>query len=147
MVKISQAVSLAIHGMVYLATRPDSAYKVGEIAYKLRASKAHLQKVFQRLANAGLLKSNRGPRGGYTLGRKSHEINLLDIYEAIEGPMKNVNCLFDEPVCTGKQCIFGDLLGTSHKRHMTYLEGMKLSDLTGVYERGDTCEPRHHQDR
>ena len=132
-IKISEAASLAIHGMVYIATRPDTSHKVGEIAHLLRASKAHLQKVFQRLVNVGLLKSNRGPKGGYTLGRKGDQITLLEIYEAIEGPLSGENCLFGEPVCKGKKCVFGDLLNTTQKSYLSYLEEMRLSDLTGVY--------------
>jgi Rrf2 family nitric oxide-sensitive transcriptional repressor len=131
--KISEAVSLALHGMAYLAAHPERIISVREMTSNLHVSEAHLSKVLQRLAHVGLARSNRGPRGGFVLGKKSAEITLLDIYEAIEGPVIYNSCLFDMPICTGKQCIFGDLLETTNKRYKAYLEGMKLSELTDVY--------------
>jgi len=131
--KISEAVSLAIHGKVFLASNTEEVHTVGQVAETLCVSKAHLQKVFQQLARVGLLTSNRGPRGGYFLGKNVDQITLLDIYEAIEGPMMVKNCLFDEPICRGKRCIFGDLLPATQKRYQAYLGGMKLSELTDVY--------------
>jgi len=132
-VKISEAVSLAMHGMVFLAANGGEMRSVGEVAEKLGVSKAHLQKVFQQLARVGLLKSNRGPRGGYFLGKKVDQITLLNIYEAIEGPMRIKKCLFDRPICKGDRCIYGDLLSTTQKRYQAYLDGMRLSELTDVY--------------
>jgi Rrf2 family nitric oxide-sensitive transcriptional repressor len=132
-VRMSEAVSLGMHGMVFLAADEEGMYSVGEVAEKLRVSKAHLQKVFQQLARVGLLKSNRGPKGGYSLRKRIDQITLLDIYEAIEGPMEIKNCLFDEPICRGERCIYGDLLSTTQKRYQAYLGDMKLSQLTDVY--------------
>jgi len=146
-VNISEAVSLAVHGMGYLAARHGNILTIKEIADKLRASEAHLSKVFQRLARVGLVSSNRGPKGGYVLGRPSEEITLLDIYEAIEGPLKVNNCLFPRPICSGKTCVFGDLLETTNKRYQAYLEGMRLSELINVYGEDDTHAERDHQDR
>jgi Rrf2 family nitric oxide-sensitive transcriptional repressor len=133
-VKISEAVSLALHGMVLLSARPDEYLTVSRIADVLKVSPAHLHKVFQRLTRVGLLSANRGPKGGYTLAKPSDEITLLEIYETIEGPLSVNNCLFDTPVCKGKKCIFGNLLETTQKRYQAYLGGMKLSRLTDVYK-------------
>lgn len=137
MIKISEALSLALHGMVYIASRPGEILTVDQVARVLRASSAHLHKVFQRLSNVGLLKSCRGPKGGYALAKPSDAISLLEIYEAIEGPLSIDNCLFDHPICQGPTCIFGDLLETTHKRYQAYLEGMRLSELKDVYQRDD----------
>jgi DNA-binding IscR family transcriptional regulator len=94
-----------------------------------------------------MVRSNRGPKGGFALERANDEITLLDIYEAIEGPLVSNSCLFDSPICTGKQCIFGDLLKTTNKRYKAYLGGMKLSELRDVYGKGSAHEKRDHQDR
>jgi Rrf2 family protein len=145
--KISEAASLALHGMAYLATHPSETTSVKEMAARLFVSEAHLSKVLQRLAHVGLVRSNRGPKGGFSLERKSVEITLLEIYEAIEGPLVSNSCLFDKPICTGRQCIFGDLLKTTNTRYKAYLEGMKLSELTDVYGKGCAHEKRDHQDR
>jgi Rrf2 family protein len=146
-VKISEAVSLALHGTALLAGRPERIYTIKEVASVLRASQAHLHKVFQRLARVGLLKSHRGPKGGYKLGRPGDQITLLEIYEAIEGSLTVDNCLFDTPICESQRCIFGDLLGFTNKRYQAYLEETKLSELTDLYAKEGVHEKRHHQDR
>ncbi|MFC1682692.1 RrF2 family transcriptional regulator [Candidatus Zixiibacteriota bacterium] len=135
MLKISEAASLALHGMVFLAARPDRLVSIKEMAKVLSVSEAHLSKVFQRLARVGLVKSNRGPRGGFTLGRLGNKITLLQVYEAIEGPLECTSCLFDRPICDNNKCIFGDLLEVTNNRYRAYLDGMKLSEVTDVYEK------------
>ncbi len=47
----------------------------------------YLEQIFQRLRRAGLVRSKRGPGGGYTLARSSEEISLREIIEALEGPL------------------------------------------------------------
>jgi Rrf2 family protein len=135
--QISEAASLALHSMVLLASKPEKIFSVREIAFTLHVSEAHLSKVLQRLARVGLVTSNRGPKGGFVLGKKSNEITLLEVYEAIDGPLTSNRCLFETPICNGAQCIFGDLLLTTNNRYKAYLEGMKLSELTDVYGKED----------
>ena len=47
----------------------------------------YLEQIFQRLRRAGLIRSKRGPGGGYTLARAPEEISLREIIEALEGPL------------------------------------------------------------
>jgi Rrf2 family protein len=135
--QISEAASLALHSMALLASRPKKVFSVKEIASKLQVSEAHLSKVLQRLSRMGLVRSNRGPKGGFVLGKKGDEITLLEVYEAIDGPLTSNRCLFEAPICSGEQCIFGDLLLTTNNRYRAYLEGMKLSELISVYREED----------
>jgi Rrf2 family protein len=81
-----------------------------EITEALQVSGAHLSKVLQRLTRAGLIKTERGPRGGFSLNRPASEITILEIYEAIEGPLQERRCLLRKPICNGKCCIIGGLL-------------------------------------
>jgi Rrf2 family protein len=145
--QISEAASLALHSMALLASKPQKVFSVKEIASTLNGSEAHLSKVLQRLARVGLVKSNRGPKGGFVLGKQGDEIALLEVYEAIEGPLVSNKCLFDSPICSGQQCIFGDLLKTTNNRYRAYLEKMKLSELIDVYEKEDADAERNYQDR
>ena len=131
--KISEAASLALHAVVFLAAKPGRLVPTKEIASTLHLSEAHLSKVLQRLARAGLVRSIRGPKGGFTLGKPCDRISLLDVYEAIEGPFVSSNCLLDSPVCGGEQCILGGLLETANKLVEEYLAGTKLSELNHVY--------------
>jgi Rrf2 family protein len=49
----------------------------------------YLEQIFQRLRRAGLIRSKRGPGGGYTLARAPEEISLREIIEALEGPLSD----------------------------------------------------------
>ena len=78
---ISDAAALALHAMGFLALKKDTPVSNGEIAENFGVSENHLSKVLQRLGKAGLVRSSRGPRGGYLLNRPAEEINLLIIWE------------------------------------------------------------------
>jgi len=132
MLRISDAASLALHAAVMLAVNPGKEVSTRRIASQLNASEAHLSKVLQRLAKAGLVTSTRGPKGGFTLQKRADKVRLLDVYETIEGPLVPNHCLLGTPICDGK-CIFGDLLETVDRQIGDYLAGTNLSELTDVY--------------
>jgi Rrf2 family protein len=132
MLKLSEAASLALHTMVLLAgSRDQGLISAHELAEKLEVSEAHLSKVLQRLARAGLVNSTRGPKGGFALGRNYSDISLLDIYETIEGPMVNRHCFRSTRVCNAGNCIFGGLLDDINQRVREYLAETKLPELAG----------------
>lgn len=107
---ISEAASIGWHAMILLAASGDRLLSNAEIAETLQVSGAHLSKVLQRLTRAGLIETVRGPRGGFRLGLPATDVTVLEIYEAIEGPLQARHCLLRKPVCNGKCCIIGDLL-------------------------------------
>ena len=131
--KMSEATSLAMHAMVLLAVEPDRALSAGEIASALKASEAHLSKVLQRLSRAGLVRSIRGPGGGFVLQKHAGKITLLEVYESIDGKLSANDCLFGEPICGGGKCIFGGLLKSVNRQVREYLARTRLSQLAGVY--------------
>ena len=59
---------------------------------------------------------------------------LLELYEAIEGPLVANNCLLGTRICNGEQCILGNLLETVDNQVRRYLATTRLSELTRVYE-------------
>jgi Rrf2 family protein len=131
-VKISEAASLALHAVVLLAENGGQPLSAGALSARLKASAFHLSKVLQRLAKAGFIVSTRGPRGGFLLNRRPDSISLRDIYEAIEGPMTTDTCLFQKPVCDGKQCLLGGLLDHVNQEVKSHLEKTFISDLKGL---------------
>jgi len=130
--RMSEAASLALHATVLLANTNGGPLKTKEIADGLRVSPNHLSKVLQRLVRVGLVESVRGRCGGYELARPPSKVTLGQVYEAIDGPLKAVDCLFSEPVCMGKKCILSDLLVGLDKEVREYLSNTKLSNMTGV---------------
>ncbi len=133
--KISEAASLALHTMVLLETDPDRSFSNVEIADDLQVSKNHLSKVLQRLTKTGLVKSIRGPKGGYKLAKSGKDITLLNVYEAIDGEVQTRKCLSDSPICDGKSCIFQDRLEKLNRELKDYLVNTHLNDVTNIYRR------------
>ena len=127
--KISEAAILALHSMAFLASNSDRLSSTREIAAKLRVSEAHLSKVLQRLSKVGLVKAIRGPKGGFSLGKASDEISLLDVYESIDGKFESANCLFGDPIYSVDECILGGLVKSINEQIKGYLTETKLSQL------------------
>jgi Rrf2 family transcriptional regulator, nitric oxide-sensitive transcriptional repressor len=132
--KISEAASLALHTLVMMAHETSRTWTVPEIAKALGGSEAHLYKVLQRLRKAGLTSSTRGPSGGYKLARPGEEISLLEVYEAIDGPIGKTTCLLGHPACNGTTCMFGDLIERTNSDIRQYLAGLKISDAPLGFE-------------
>jgi Rrf2 family protein len=142
MLKISEAASMGLHIMALLAADPEKLLCVREAASCLEVSEAHLAKVMQRLAKAGLVESIRGPRGGFLLAQAPKDITLLDVYEAIEGPVVVRNCLFSTRLCDGERCIFGGMLSSVDMQVKQYLAETKLSQITEVIRSPDKEDAR-----
>ncbi len=138
MLKISDAVNLAFHAMLFLAASPNRhQLSVQDLARRMGVSDNHLSKVMQRLAKAGLVASKRGPKGGFYLDKAAADIRLLDIYETIEGRLTRQTCLLSKPVCDGTCCMLGDLLGALQDQVYHHLANTTLADVS----RGLPCVP------
>ncbi|MCA1905904.1 MAG: Rrf2 family transcriptional regulator [Desulfarculus sp.] len=127
--RISEAASLALHAMALLASQPGQPQPSKNLAHRLGVSDHHLAKVLQRLARAGLVEGQRGPRGGFRLAGQGRGTRLLEIYEAVEGPLPGQTCLLGRPACSGA-CVLGGLLGRLAADMRAYLVGTTLGDLT-----------------
>jgi len=130
-VTISEAASLAIHALAYLATRQETKpISTGKVAESFGFSEAHLSKVFQRLNKSGFLRSIRGPQGGFVLAKEPESITLLEIYEAIDGPIsRHEPCLLHKDECEFGDCLFGDLLETIPQQIEAHLSNTTLGDI------------------
>jgi Rrf2 family protein len=127
--KMSDAVSLAVHTMVFLAQQPDQRATTRQIADRYGFSQHHLAKIHQRLTRDGLLSACRGPGGGVELTAPPRSVTLLRIYESIEGPAKCEACLLHKPVCGRTNCIFGNLVRDVNERIKAYFAETTLADL------------------
>ena len=132
--RLSEAASLALHALALMAARPGEPISTKKIAATLRISEAHLSKVLQRLAKVGLVTATRGPKGGFALGRAPETISLLEVYEAIDGPVGSGDCALGEAVCTGRTCVLGGLVKAVNDQMRDYLAATRLSDVTRAYD-------------
>ena len=133
-VRFSEAFAIGVHAMLDLATHPDRLTVRRVLADKYHVSPHHLAKVMHRLAQAGLVTSERGPGGGYRLARPPGDVSLLEVFEAVEGPISVAGCLFAHPICGGECCLFGNLLADAAARIRDYMAGTSLADAVRCVE-------------
>jgi len=124
---MSEAASIAIHGMVLIA-RAESGINAVKIAEFTGFSKNHISKVFQRLVKNNMLKSVRGPAGGFTLKRKPEDITLLNIYESIEGTMEITDCPFENEICNFDKCLMINVVNKLAIEFRNFLNKQTLKD-------------------
>ena len=122
---LSEAASIAIHSMVLIARAPNgiNVVKITEIT---GFSKNHIAKVLQRLVKADMLKSVRGPAGGFSLKRDASEITLLNVYEAIEGPLEETDCPLNYAICNFDTCVMGTVINEMTVEFKKYLQTSTL---------------------
>jgi len=119
---------IGLHAAVHLSKGNGEPITTKEAAEAMKVSAAHLSKIFQRLAKFGIVKAVRGPKGGFLLSRPLSDIRLLDVFEAIEGPMKLSRCLLPQPRCGVDGCMLGDMMAAINKQVVKHFE-KRLSEL------------------
>jgi len=99
--QITRQADYAIRAVLYLARLgPTQHAATSTVAQEQRIPPSFLAKIISQLSIAGLLHTSRGARGGVTLARDPQEISLLDVVEAIDGPILLNECVGDTGKCT-----------------------------------------------
>lgn len=102
--RLTSAADYAIRAMIHLACLPEGTVALrGDVAQAHGIPGSFMAKILRQLVRAGLLTSTRGVHGGFALARPASEINLLQVVEAIEGPLALADCMPD-----GKGCAWSD---------------------------------------
>ncbi len=81
---IPKTAEYALRAVVVLAREPQQAYTAEQIATTTRVPRRYAHKVLQALVQAGLVRSQSGPGGGYALLRSPEKLSLLDVVSAVE---------------------------------------------------------------
>jgi Rrf2 family protein len=99
--QVSRKIDYALRAVIHLANEEtsDRACAVGEIAERERIPRQFLEKIVQELIHKGLVRSRRGPHGGYVLARPADAVTFRDVIEAVEGPITLNACVGDHPDC------------------------------------------------
>lgn len=98
---INQASDYGFRAVLYLAQQPrGEVVEAQTIAQNQVVPMRFLLKIMPSLIKAGIVRSQRGVGGGYTLARDPRDITLLDVLEAIEGPIHLNRCLIDKAYCS-----------------------------------------------
>lgn len=98
---INQATDYGFRAVLFLAQQPRGVVVEAQtIANSQVVPMRFLLKIMPSLIKAGIVRSQRGVGGGYALAREPKDITLLDVLEAIEGPIYVNRCLLDEVLCS-----------------------------------------------
>ena len=129
MITFSEGAAIAIHAIVYISNKKGAVATVKEISTKFGMSTNHLSKVLQRFVKEGILNSEKGPSGGFTLKDEYKDMSLLDVYAIFEGKFKCHRCLFShgEGIC--KECIMSDFVTNMDNEFLKYMSTKKISDF------------------
>ena len=113
---ITREIDYAVKALVYIAGKKKMANNDGlemeyhvsitELVEKLDVPRPFMRKILQKLGNKGILKSNRGNRGGFKLVLKPEEIYLLDLIELFQGRFSMNECLFKKDICPDRSGCF-----------------------------------------
>jgi Rrf2 family protein len=88
--KLNRSTGYGLLAVAYIAQNKDQGLILSQdVSKKYNISLEYLLKIMQQLVRARILQSKRGPRGGFTMARPATKITMLDVVEAVEGPMIN----------------------------------------------------------
>jgi Rrf2 family protein len=100
--QVSRKIDYALRAVIHLANEEasDRACSVAEIAARERVPRQFLEKIVQDLIHNGLVRSRRGPHGGYVLARPAEQVTFRDVIEAVEGPISLNVCVGEHADCS-----------------------------------------------
>ena len=127
----SSATEYAIRGVSELASRNvEGTILLDDLVKGTGLPRDFVAKIFQKLVHAGILRSAKGRGGGFALARPQHDITLLEIVEAVEGPQLLDACVVGLEKCNDSMpCPQHDLYKPIRQRFKNYLTTTTVADL------------------
>jgi Rrf2 family iron-sulfur cluster assembly transcriptional regulator len=124
----------AVMAMTDLAKQTDEkAVSLADIASRQEISLSYLEQLFARLRRGGLVKSVRGPGGGYRLAKPAHETSVADIVLAVNEPLRATRCAGQGSpkgcMLGGERCLTHNLWEQMGQQIHNYLAGVSLDDV------------------
>lgn len=97
--QVSKTLDYAVRSLTYMGSDPVLRHSMKDISEHQHIPLSYLAKIMRRLVKKGLVRSMVGPDGGYVLRKSPGEIKLRDVYEAIEGEIRMVDCMDKDNIC------------------------------------------------
>uniref|UniRef100_A0A832LWQ1 Rrf2 family transcriptional regulator n=1 Tax=Caldimicrobium thiodismutans TaxID=1653476 RepID=A0A832LWQ1_9BACT len=131
MFRLSTKGRYAVRAMYEIAKAYPNGVTLDEISEKQKISRVYLAQILNRLRQARLIRSSRGPGGGYVLRKPPEEINLYDVLEPLEGPVCVASCLDPSEGCDEvDECIAYPIWKKLANYIECILKNVTLADLT-----------------
>jgi Rrf2 family protein len=132
LLKLTKKADYGLMAMKHLAERADqSACSAKDVADAYSIPPEALAKILQRLAKAGLLNSQHGINGGYTLARPATEISAYEVIRAIDGPLFITSCITVRGECgQTERCTIREPLRKVNQSIEDVLKRIKIAEMT-----------------
>lgn len=128
MLSITTKSPYALQALTELGRSGDGPVPIGELAKRRDIPTQFLEQLFATLRRAGLLKSQRGVKGGYSFAREPASITVLEIVELLDGPLGH-----------GAEGVFADAAGAAR----SVLEATSIQDVIDR-ERSDAGQAMYY---
>lgn len=126
--QITRQADYAVRAVLHLARNGDQRVATNVIADEQNIPPSFLAKIVSQLSIAGLLHTSRGARGGVTLARDPSEISLLEVIEAIDGPIRLNECVGENGSCTFDEgCPLRPVWCEAHEQLVSRLKGTNFA--------------------
>ncbi len=130
--KINAKAHYGLIAAAYIAEQADEGCVTAEtISTKYSISMTFLFKILQQMVRFNILLSKRGPRGGYTLARPAKEITLLEIIEAVDGPISTQLELVEQTKKAQFSIEMEKVCERAFEKASSILSRAKLSQMVG----------------
>jgi Rrf2 family protein len=132
--KLTRGGEYGIRGVLYLAKQEEGKVSMlSAIAKEQDVPPRFLAKIFQALAKAGVVRSHRGAKGGFSLARAASEVTIKDVIEAVEGPIHLNVCLVAPGECNRDTlCPVHAVWEEAQEKMMEVLNRKSLAELARV---------------
>jgi len=105
MVRLGKLTDYGLVLMTCMGRSEGDAFRTArDLAAESKLPLSTVSKLLKELLQSGLLVSHRGTKGGYVLARNAHQISVVDIIAAIEGPMALTECSTEISLCAIEPC-------------------------------------------
>jgi len=127
----------AVTAMLDLALQnSDKPVTLADISERQGISLSYLEQLFSRLRRNGLVKSVRGPGGGYRIAKNQTEITISEIITAVDELIDATQCGGQENCHDERRCMTHDLWASLNDKILEYLSGVSLADLVASQREG-----------
>ena len=129
--KLSSRTRYGMRAILELALEYGKApLQIKTISKREDISNKYLEQLVAMLKASGLVRSMRGPRGGYMLAKSPEEIQLKEVFLALEGPMVSAECLDHPEYCPrSSDCATREIWQELQNAVLGVLESVTLADL------------------
>jgi Rrf2 family protein len=131
MFRLSKKADYGLIALKHIARHADESVSAREIAREYRIPGELLAKIMQRLARKGLVVSQQGTHGGYLLGRDPSRISIVDVIEALDGPIGITPCERGSNCEQLEKCSVKDPLMAVRAKMVRVLGDTSIYELAG----------------